>query len=46
MTTAPITGNTFAHKDALKAMGGRWDPAAKGWRVPAEKAAEANALVG
>jgi hypothetical protein len=46
MTATLITGNTFAHKGALKAMGGRWDAAAKGWRVPAEKAAEANALVG
>jgi len=40
-----ITGNTFAVKDALRALGGRWDPDAKGWRVPAAREAEAIALV-
>lgn len=40
-----ITGNTFPVKDALKALGAKWDPEAKGWRVPDAKAAEARALV-
>lgn len=46
MSTVLITGNTFPVKEEIKALGGRWDPAAKGWRVPADKAAEAQALVG
>lgn len=29
-----VRGNTYAHKDRLKAAGGRWDPE-KGWLVPA-----------
>lgn len=41
-----ITGNTYQVKDQLKSMGGRWDPIAKGWKVPDEKADEARALVG
>ena len=40
-----ITGNTFAVKDALKHLGGRWDAQAKGWQVPDERAEEAQALV-
>lgn len=40
-----ITGNTYPVKDGLKALGGRWDPEAKGWRVPAAKADEARKLV-
>lgn len=43
---ALITGNTFAVKDQLKALGGRWDAASKGWRVPDDKADEARRLVG
>jgi len=43
--TELITGNTYPVKDALRAMGGTWDSRAKGWRVPAEKAAEARELV-
>jgi hypothetical protein len=43
--TVLITGNTFPHKDALRAMGGKWDAKATGWKVPAAKAAEARALV-
>jgi hypothetical protein len=45
MTTVLITGNTFPVKDKLKALGGRWNPEAKGWDVPADKAEEAKALV-
>lgn len=40
-----ITGNTYPVKEQIKAMGGRWDADAKGWRVPADKAEEAMALV-
>lgn len=40
-----ITGNTYPVKDQIKALGGRWDSKAKGWNVPADKAAEAQALV-
>ena len=45
MNTTLITGNTYAVKEELKALGGRWNSAAKGWDVPADKAAEAQALV-
>jgi hypothetical protein len=40
-----ITGNTFPVKDAIKALGGRWNADAKAWMVPPAKAAEAQALV-
>jgi len=43
--TVLVTGNTYPVKDSIKALGGRWDAAAKGWRVPADKAAQAQALV-
>lgn len=43
--TVLITGNTYPVKDAIKSLGGRWDADAKGWRVPADKAARAQALV-
>lgn len=42
---AIITGNTFAVKDQLKALGGSWKPALKGWLVPDAKADEARAIV-
>jgi len=45
MKTVLVTGNTFPVKDQIKAMGGRWDAARKGWMVPEEKAAEALKLV-
>lgn len=44
--TVLITGHTYPVRDQLKALGGRWDAAAKGWRVPAERASEARALAG
>lgn len=44
--TTLITGNTFPVKEALKALGGRWNPTAKGWNVPSSRAAEALAIVG
>ncbi len=45
MKTVLVTGNTYPVKDALKALGGKWDASAKGWRIPEDKAEEANALV-
>ena len=44
-TTTMITGNTYPVKDALRALGGRWDAVAKGWKVPAAMAQKAQALV-
>lgn len=44
-STVLVTGNTYPVKDAIKALGGRWDAVAKGWRVPADKADSAKALV-
>jgi hypothetical protein len=29
-----VTGRTFEHRDAIKALEGDWDPAAKCWYVP------------
>lgn len=43
--TVLVTGNTYPVKDAIKELGGKWDPGAKGWRVPAAKADAARALV-
>jgi hypothetical protein len=40
-----VTGNTYPVKDSIKALGGRWDAAAKGWRVPAAQADKARSLV-
>ncbi len=40
-----ITGNTYPVKDAIKALGGKWNKAAKGWDVPDEVADQARALV-
>jgi hypothetical protein len=40
-----ITGNTYPVRDQLRALGGRWNAAAKCWEVPDDKAAEANRLV-
>lgn len=44
-TRTAITGNTYPHRDALRAMGGVWDAAQKAWMVPADRADEARALV-
>jgi hypothetical protein len=40
-----VTGNTFPVKDAIKALGGRWNPDTKSWMVPDAKAEEARKLV-
>lgn len=43
MTT--ITGNTYPVKEAIKALGGKWNKIAQGWDVPDDKAEEARRLV-
>jgi hypothetical protein len=40
-----IAGNTYPVKEQLKAMGGRWNPDARFWTVPDERADEARKLV-
>jgi hypothetical protein len=40
-----ITGNTYAVKERLKAMGGRWNSAAQGWDMPDDQAEAARAIV-
>jgi hypothetical protein len=47
MTTATvvITGQTYPVRAELRALGGRWVAEAKGWEIPAEREAEARALV-
>lgn len=40
-----ITGNTYPVKEALKALGGRWNAAQKAWMVSDDVAIEAQALV-
>ena len=43
--TVLIQGDTFPVKDRLKALGGKWDATARGWRDQTERAAEAKELV-
>lgn len=45
MNTVLITGNTYPVKDKLRLMGGRWNPDAQGWNIPADRADEARAIV-
>jgi hypothetical protein len=40
-----IGGNTYAVKDQLRALGGRWDAARKVWLVPDDRAEEAALLL-
>lgn len=40
-----ITGNTYPVKEEIKALGGTWSKASKGWLVPDERADEARAIV-
>ena len=40
-----ITGNTYPVREQLRALGGRWDPVAKGWHVAADKEAGARTLL-
>jgi len=32
-----LSGDTFAHKDAIRAAGGRWDADFRRWTIPADK---------
>lgn len=41
-----ITGNTYPVKDALKALGAKWNPDQKAWMIDASKADEARKIVG
>lgn len=41
-----VRGDTKAHKDALKAAGGRWHGTAKGWIFPKKREAEVRAKLG
>lgn len=43
--TVSITSNTYAVREQLKALGGKWNSAFKCWDVPESRVAEANALV-
>ena len=40
-----ITGNTYPVKESIKALGGTWSKASKGWLVPDESADKARAIV-
>ncbi len=40
-----ISGNTYPVKDAIRALGGKWNKDDKAWMVPDDKAEEARALV-
>lgn len=40
-----IHGNTFPHRAALKAMGGKWNAAKGCWMIPADRADEARRTV-
>jgi len=44
-STVAIKGNTYPVKDAIKALGGRWNPEQKCWMVSEDKASAARALV-
>ncbi len=46
MDMVEIHGNTYPHREALKAMGGKWSAARGVWLVPDDKAEQAKALVG
>lgn len=41
-----VTGNTYPVRAELKALGGVWDAAARGWKVRKEQEEAARALVG
>lgn len=44
-TFVAVTGNTYPVKDALKALGARWNASDKVWMVPAAIHAQAQAIV-
>lgn len=41
-----VTGKTFDHKEALKALGGKWEPDKKGWIIPGKNALLAAKIMG
>jgi hypothetical protein len=43
--TVEVKGNTYPVRQQLKALGARWDAGARVWRVAADRAREAQALV-
>lgn len=45
MAQVAITGNTYPVKDALKAIGARWDADRKCWTITDKKADEARKIV-
>ena len=44
-STILIAGNTRPIEAAIKALGGKWDRKVCGWRVPADKASQAQQLI-
>lgn len=40
-----ITGNTYPVRAELRALGGKWNPDAKAWEMPDDKADQARAIV-
>ena len=44
--TVTVTGDTYRHRAAIRAMGGDWDKAAQCWRVPGRSADAARKLRG
>lgn len=40
-----ITGNTYPVREEIKALGGRWNKASKGWEVTDDQAEQARAIV-
>lgn len=44
-TMTAISGNTYPVKDALKALGARWNPDRKVWMIADDKADQANQIV-
>lgn len=40
-----ITGNTYPVRQALRDLGGLWNPQLRGWDMPDAKAEEARAIV-
>lgn len=45
MAQVAITGNTYPVKDALKALGAKWDSGRKCWTISDKKLAEAQKIV-
>ena len=41
-----VSGNTYTHKDRIRAVGGRWDKARNAWVVPAHRKKDIEGLPG